>query len=322
MVNQPPAFEDPAARKRDISTACMSVWADTGIQVLVSVIGVLLAFVVNFILTFIDVPWPLYWWIQDVFSMILFVAATVLGSLLAIWYGSKRMGISVLDEMKNDRFDKSWLIKGVCMGYGITIPLGLVVTLISLLVSGMGGTMTETTLPSGNNFVSILLVVVLTVLIAPILEECLFRGVIFKGLSKYNAGFAVVFSSVLFGMAHMNLDQGIPVFGLALVMAYVYYRSGSLNTAIFVHIINNLIAVIMTYLPQYGPMVIFYWMLTMIVVGLAVAGWYFFYAERREIKAMFSSNAQAKRDWKAVAGCMPFWLFVILFVMGSVFSLI
>jgi len=87
-----------------------------------------------------------------------------------------------------------------------------------------------------NNLPSFLLLVV----IAPVCEEWLFRGIILKGiLTRYSPSKAIVWSSVMFGVFHMNLQQGLFAFCLALAIGWVYWRTRSLWYCIFMHAINN-----------------------------------------------------------------------------------
>ena len=85
-----------------------------------------------------------------------------------------------------------------------------------------------------------------TVVMAPIMEELLFRGAIEGHLLRTwkNPAWAILLSSVLFGAVHGNPAQ-IPfaiIIGLAL--GWVYYKTGSLVPCIFMHFVNNGCAVL------------------------------------------------------------------------------
>jgi membrane protease YdiL (CAAX protease family) len=84
-----------------------------------------------------------------------------------------------------------------------------------------------------------------TVIFAPIVEEILFRGFLYKALKCSLYPFAAnVVSAVIFAMFHLNLPL---FFGLCFVgfcLARVYERSGDIREPIIVHSIFNGIAVI------------------------------------------------------------------------------
>ena len=79
--------------------------------------------------------------------------------------------------------------------------------------------------------------------LAPILEELIFRGCIFKVLSKYNKVVAVLISATLFSLMHTNYYQLIPTFVMGIVFCLINEKNKSLLPSIFLHIINNVLAV-------------------------------------------------------------------------------
>ena len=78
------------------------------------------------------------------------------------------------------------------------------------------------------------------VLVAPITEELLFRGIILRGLlGRFRPGVAILLSALLFGMMHVNPWQAIPTTVLGAIYAWFYVRSGSLWPGIVAHAMNN-----------------------------------------------------------------------------------
>src|SRR5690606_2391171 len=78
-------------------------------------------------------------------------------------------------------------------------------------------------------------------IMAPIFEEILFRGILLRGLlqNKTNPVLAIVLSSILFGLAHMNPWQFLGAGLLGALFGFVYYRTKSLWMCIFLHSLNN-----------------------------------------------------------------------------------
>lgn len=77
---------------------------------------------------------------------------------------------------------------------------------------------------------------------APILEEIIFRGYVLRSLQNYGNVFAILVSSILFGLYHGNLFQALPTAAFGIVLAYVAIRSNSLIPSICIHALNNLVA--------------------------------------------------------------------------------
>ncbi len=83
------------------------------------------------------------------------------------------------------------------------------------------------------------------VVCAPVLEEILFRGLIFESCrERFGSGAAVLISALLFGLVHGVPVQIINAFVVGLIFGYVYLRTGSLLSVILLHVVNNGIAYI------------------------------------------------------------------------------
>lgn len=81
------------------------------------------------------------------------------------------------------------------------------------------------------------------VVIAPIFEELIFRGIILDGFLKvYSPKKSIIWSSVLFALIHLNPWQAIGAFLIGLFVGWVYYRTQSIIPCILMHFTNNLIA--------------------------------------------------------------------------------
>lgn len=94
---------------------------------------------------------------------------------------------------------------------------------------------------------SIIFEFIAMVIIAPLLEEILFRGIIFARLREYmSVKVAIVISALIFGIIHGNVVQGIYAFIIGICLAYIYERYNTLLAAVLFHMAANLMSVIMT----------------------------------------------------------------------------
>ena len=114
-----------------------------------------------------------------------------------------------------------------------------------------------------------ILIVVTAVIIVPLLEEMLFRGLLQTAIRSYFETFrsllvpqetadekrtidrngawpAIMISSVLFTMTHANAGHWPALFVLGVCMGYAYEKSGSLFRPIFIHSFFNAISIIST----------------------------------------------------------------------------
>ena len=88
------------------------------------------------------------------------------------------------------------------------------------------------------------LLIAATVLLGPVAEEMIFRGMIYRRAKNYlGTGWAVGISSVLFGLYHGNTIQFLYAAVLGILLAVLYEKSRSLLVAIAAHMAANLWAI-------------------------------------------------------------------------------
>lgn len=81
-------------------------------------------------------------------------------------------------------------------------------------------------------------------IIAPIIEEVLYRGIILQGfLTRYSPVRAIIFSSLLFGIWHLSIPQMIIGTILGIFLSWIFIRTKSLTIAIICHSIANALLV-------------------------------------------------------------------------------
>jgi len=97
-----------------------------------------------------------------------------------------------------------------------------------------------------NGWVSFVSVVIM----APLFEEWLCRKVALGGLIKrgYSPAKAILWSALMFGIIHMNPWQTIPAFLMGILFGWIYWRTRSIWSVVFMHAINNGTAFLLTHL--------------------------------------------------------------------------
>ena len=82
--------------------------------------------------------------------------------------------------------------------------------------------------------------IIMTVFVAPVLEEIVFRGVIMNNLKKYGIKTAIIINSIFFALSHYNTDMVIPAFFTGIIFSYVAYKY-SIKYSILIHFFINAI---------------------------------------------------------------------------------
>ncbi len=140
-----------------------------------------------------------------------------------------------------------------CFGIGgIGQLIGSIVNGIVLAPANILNLVISSTL-SGSNIVAELLYAddswiyllfgILTVgIIVPILEELIFRRLVINSTCKYGYGAAIMISAFTFAVYHGNFVQFFYAFGLGLLFAYIYCKTGKLRYTVLLHMGYNLYA--------------------------------------------------------------------------------
>jgi len=77
------------------------------------------------------------------------------------------------------------------------------------------------------------------VVLAPIIEEYIFRKQLIDRMNPYGEKLAVLTSALLFGLFHGNFSQLFYAFTLGLVFGYVYLQTGKLRYSVILHMFIN-----------------------------------------------------------------------------------
>jgi len=77
--------------------------------------------------------------------------------------------------------------------------------------------------------------------VAPITEELIFRGVLWRLFEKFikNKSYVLIITSILFALAHSDPYHMIGVFPIGLFVGWLRLRSNSIFPSILAHIVNN-----------------------------------------------------------------------------------
>ncbi len=145
--------------------------------------------------------------------------------------------------------DRDWGVVAACFFVGIAgqFALGLLVLPINELTDSDGQELVDQLDRASG--VGVVLLAITAGLLAPILEELLFRGLLLRALMRrMPAGAAVVVSSVVFGAVHFLDPATIPIapalIALGIVSAVLAVRSGGLLRSIALHMGFNLVTVV------------------------------------------------------------------------------
>ncbi len=208
-----------------------------------------------------------------------------------------------------------------CVFYGCQLVFSLLGVGLEALLNLVGYTAQEAVeiASGGSQSISMLIYAGFT---APIFEEIVFRGYMMKSFEKTGVGkgYAMLVSSILFGVMHGNIVQAPFAFVVGFVLAYTAMEYG-IVWSILLHFLNNFVMsegtnflierVPETLVPalEYGPMLLF------AVGAIAVL-----VLKRYEVKEYISDNYQTSKKYYIWTLTNP--LFVIFCVICLLMSLL
>ncbi|MFP4457083.1 MAG: CPBP family intramembrane glutamic endopeptidase [Clostridia bacterium] len=160
--------------------------------------------------------------------------------------------ILLLRLKKDDVFDIDWVnkVEPVWLVGTVILVLGL-----SIVVSEIGN-IAQYFFPMDPFWIDIFrsvrnqplaFFIIEVIIVAPFVEEFLFRGIIARGLDKkYSYVFAIIVSSFMFGLVHLNFWQFVSAFSAGIFITWLYLYTRSLLLVIFAHGLFNGIDLLFT----------------------------------------------------------------------------
>ena len=116
----------------------------------------------------------------------------------------------------------------------------------------------------------VVLIIIRVVILSAIVEELVFRGLVFGRLNKVLGLWpSVLISAALFGIYHLNLAQGAYAFIFGIALALVYNRFQNIVAPIVVHMAANLLSVVIELVKLSYPAIWIY--IAVMIVCLAGA---------------------------------------------------
>jgi len=133
--------------------------------------------------------------------------------------------------------------------YGLGYGIALLTLLLTMLLSrfSLGQSIIEdlfrpATLEPSTDIISTLAMMFILVVVAPIFEEFLVRGIIYDALEPYGSGIAIIISSILFGLMHGNMNMLFYTTALGFALGYIRYATRSIFATTVLHAIINSVA--------------------------------------------------------------------------------
>lgn len=123
-------------------------------------------------------------------------------------------------------------------------PIAVFFNYIGLLILSRFGRVLPNQIPIPENLKEFLIEIIIISLTPCICEEVAFRGLIMKSYENLGRRKAIIYSAILFGLFHFNLQNLLGPIFLGLLFGVLVYKTNSIFASMIGHMVNNTIALL------------------------------------------------------------------------------
>lgn len=149
----------------------------------------------------------------------------------------KKIPANTVTEKKTMTFWQ-WL-QAFAMCYAITYVGNIIGNIITSIIGVVKGSGVSNVVEQITGSIHPLTTLLIVVIMAPVVEEILFRKLLVDRTAQYGEGVAIVLSGFMFGLYHGNLNQFAYAFGIGCFLAFIYIRTGNLKYPVAIHMLIN-----------------------------------------------------------------------------------
>ena len=185
-----------------------------------------------------------YWFLLDHMNLVSCVIYTVPAVAFILWYWLevvRRDGAASFARAQTKKITPAGILWTLVLAYAVQHAVSIIIGFLAFMLPETVAAYEEMVESAGLTDYSLTWVFAVVIL-PPLVEETVFRGLILHYLKKGGARFwaANLIQAVLFGIYHGNLIQGIYAFCIGVLLGYLAERYGSLIIPVLVHALFNL----------------------------------------------------------------------------------
>lgn len=215
---------------------------------------------------------------------------------------------------------KSLFFLAVPASLGLCMVANLATSYLAAAASAFGVELSSPELALPTGFFGVLTAFCRVAVVAAVVEELAFRGVIMQNLRPFGDSFAIVMSAFVFAFMHGNLIQAPFALIAGCALGYIAIKTDSLWTSIVIHALNNCVSLLISYLGESMDTQSLTRLSSLIIYGLILIGAICFLAFY--LKTSQTSERPARRKTRlsgpakaAAYLCAPTMLVVIIIML-------
>ncbi len=145
------------------------------------------------------------------------------------------------DGVQPDKMGGKYWLGGLCVSFALMSVGNYIGNFFILAFENALGRSLTNPVESATVGQSVWINLIFVAVLAPVLEELVFRKLLCDRLLPIGEGYAVVLSGAIFGLVHGNFFQFFYAFLIGAFFALVYIKTGRIRYSILYHVIINLL---------------------------------------------------------------------------------
>jgi hypothetical protein len=183
------------------------------------------------------------------YTFVLYCAIYLVGFpiILLLFYKTRgrKIGLTLKGLFRKPQKSAGWCAIWIVIGIGLTYLTSVVFNIIFTIIEQL----TEVTLYSpdfsfGNTFFAVLTLLLALPFYAPIFEELLFRGTLYRNNEPMGQWFAIIVSGITFGLWHTNYQQFFYTAVFGMFACFIFAKTRSIIPTMIMHFCFNTIGAI------------------------------------------------------------------------------
>lgn len=159
------------------------------------------------------------------------IGAPVMAALI------KKIPAEAIAEKKKMSFGQ-WF-KAFIMCMAITYVGNIIGNIVTTIIGIIKGGKVSNVIGQVTGAVHPLVTLLIIVIMAPVVEEFLFRKLLIDRTAKYGEGLSIILSGLMFGLYHGNLNQFAYAFLIGCFLAFIYTRTKNVWYPVAIHMLLN-----------------------------------------------------------------------------------
>lgn len=219
-------------------------------------IGSVIITVVQYLVSLAVNIWKPEWLTNTTISLLLSVVSMYLVGMpimIALVY---RVPATVIPKKK---MKVSHFLLALIMSYSLMYCSNIVGLILTTIIGVLKGSAVNNAVLNVVSDTNVLVIILYMVILAPIMEELVFRKLIVDRTARYGQGVSIVVSGLMFGLFHGNLNQFVYATVLGMFFAFLYVKTGNIKVSIGVHMFINfmggLVSTLLLKAINYGELV-------------------------------------------------------------------